>query len=129
MRTTANGKTPLADGASFDKTVNCDAYTDANEGSIENITVTDGNLTIGFSYGSGSQAWLESVELIMTGKAADYDYAAAYATGIDGKKASKVRSIELYDVNGRRMTTARKGLVIVKKTMADGTVKTSKIVK
>ena len=129
VRTTANGKTPLADGASFDKTVNCDAYTDANEGSIENITVTDGNLTIGFSYGSGSQAWLESVELIMTGKAADYDYAAAYATGIDGKKASKVRSIELYDVNGRRMTTARKGLVIVKKTMADGTVKTSKIVK
>ena len=120
---------PLAEGAEFKKEVNCNAYTDANDGSIENITVTDGNLTIGFSYGSGSQAWLESVELIMTGKAADYDYAAAYATGIDGKKASKVRSIELYDVNGRRMTTARKGLVIVKKTMADGTVKTSKIVK
>ena len=120
---------PLAEGAEFNKEVNCNAYTDANDGSIENITVTDGNLTIGFSYGSGSQAWLESVELIMTGKAADYDYATAYATGIDGKKASKVRSIELYDVNGRRMTTARKGLVIVKKTMADGTVKTSKIVK
>lgn len=120
---------PLAEGAEFNKEVNCNAYTDANDGSIENITVTDGNLTIGFSYGSGSQAWLESVELIMTGKAADYDYAAAYATGIDGKKASKVRSIELYDVNGRRMTTARKGLVIVKKTMADGTIKVEKIVK
>lgn len=129
VRTASSGKTPLADGASFDKTVNCDAYTEANDGSIENITVTDGNLTIGFSYGDGSQAFLNGVELIMIGKAADYDYAAAYATGIDGKKASKVRSIELYDVNGRRMTTARKGLVIVKKTMADGTVKTSKIVK
>lgn len=124
-----NEAVPLAEGAEFNKEVNCNAYTDANEGSIENITVTDGNLTIGFSYDSGSQAFLNGVELIMTGKAADYDYAAAYATGIDGKKASKVRSIELYDVNGRRMTTARKGLVIVKKTMADGTVKTSKIVK
>ena len=124
-----NEAVPLAEGAEFNKEVNCNAYTDANEGSIENITVTDGNLTIGFSYDSGSQAFLYDVELIMTGKAADYDYATAYATGIDGKKASKVRSIELYDVNGRRMTTARKGLVIVKKTMADGTVKTSKIVK
>lgn len=124
-----NEAVPLASGAEFNKEVNCNAYTDANEGSIENITVTDGNLTIGFSYGSGSQAFLNGVELIMTGKVADHDYAADEATGIAAKKASKVSSIQLFDVNGRRIPAAKKGLVIVKKTMADGTIKVEKIVK
>jgi hypothetical protein len=35
----------------------------------------------------------------------------------------------MFDLNGRRISSARKGLVIVKKVMSDGTVKTQKVVK
>ena len=46
-----------------------------------------------------------------------------------GVSATKVRALQLYDLNGRRIVTAQKGIQIVKKMMSDGTVKTQKVVK
>ena len=42
---------------------------------------------------------------------------------------AKVRAIELYDVNGRRIAKAQKGLVIMKQIMSDGSIRTIKVVK
>ena len=42
---------------------------------------------------------------------------------------AKVRSLAVYDLNGRRLVNAKKGINIVKKVMSDGTVKTTKVVK
>jgi hypothetical protein len=69
----------------------------------------------------------------MTG-AANVDYAKAYediAAGIEtleGTPAAKVRAIQLFDLNGRRVMKAQKGITIVKKVMSDGSVKTEKVV-
>jgi len=66
---------------------------------------------------------------------ASVDYASLYddaMTGIETletQPAAKVRAIELYDLNGRRIATAQKGIQIVKKYMNDGTVRTEKVVK
>ena len=71
----------------------------------------------------------------MTGAASGFDYAKAYedaAAGIEtleGTPAAKVRAIELYDINGRRVAKAQKGLVIMKQIMSDGSVRTRKVVK
>jgi hypothetical protein len=69
----------------------------------------------------------------MTGAAAGFDYANAYneyvETGIETTKAGTVRAIELFDLNGRRLSTATRGVTIVKKYMSDGTVRTEKVVK
>ena len=68
----------------------------------------------------------------MTAPIAGHDYGKDYQevlASVETAKTAKVRGLELYDLNGRRITTARKGLVIVKKYMSDGTVKTEKVVK
>jgi hypothetical protein len=99
---------------------------------LTDIEVTDGFLVIGVNAQEGTHTFFNSVELLMTGAAAGFDYGKAYeevATSVENAKTAKVRGIELYDLNGRRITTARKGLVIVKKYMSDGTVKTQKVVK
>ena len=70
----------------------------------------------------------------MTGPA-NVDYAALYADAaaagietLEGTPAAKVRAIELFDLNGRRVAKAQKGLTIVKKVMSDGSVKTEKVI-
>jgi len=101
-------------------------------GDIEGIEVVDGKLTVGFSYGGGSQAFINDIEVWMTAPIAGHDYGKDYQevlASVETAKTAKVRGLELYDLNGRRITTARKGLVIVKKYMSDGTVKTEKVVK
>ena len=75
------------------------------------------------------------MRLTLTAPATGFDYAAAYqelATAIEtleGTPAAKVRAIELYDLNGRRVVRAQKGLVIMKQIMSDGSVKAVKVVK
>lgn len=104
----------------------------ACSGDIEGIEVTDGKLTVGFCYGPGSQAFINDVEITLTAPVEGFDYAKAYKDIVDlveTAKTAKVRAIEMYDLNGRRVSSARKGLVIVKKMMSDGTVKTTKVVK
>jgi hypothetical protein len=104
----------------------------AASGDLENIEVLDGKLTVGFNFGPGSQAFLNDVEIWMTAPADGHNYAGDYAefnTDITAAKPAKVRALEMFDLNGRRISSARKGLVIVKKVMSDGTVKTQKVVK
>lgn len=99
---------------------------------IPNIIVEDGMLTLGCTWSNLSQAFLDDVHVYLTGKA-DVDYSVLYdevATGVEkAATAAKVRAIELYDLNGQRIPVAKKGVVIVKKLMSDGTVKTEKVVK
>jgi hypothetical protein len=101
-------------------------------GDIEDVEITDGQLTIGFSYGPGSQAFINEATITLTAPATGYDYADAYKQIVDGvetAKTAKVRSIAVFDLNGRRVVKANKGINIVKKVMSDGTVKTQKVVK
>ena len=104
---------------------------------IENVTVTDGILTIGVNAGSGSNTFFNDVHIILTAKVDGFDYAAAatkaqegYAAGVETVGAEvKVRSVVFFDLNGRRLTTLRPGIAIMKKMMSDGTVRTEKVVR
>jgi hypothetical protein len=128
----------VEEGANMDKDINTagwgqvthqDGYVDVE---IPNIIVEDGMLTLGCTWSNLSQAFLDDVHVYLTGKA-DVDYSALYeevATGVDKAAATaKVRAIELYDLNGQRIPVAKKGVVIVKKQMSDGTVKMEKVIK
>ena len=103
----------------------------------EDILVTDGILTIGANGGSSSHTFLNDVRLLLKAPAAGFDYAQAYnevaediQTGIEATKAqAQVRAIELYTLDGRRINSARQGIVLIKKYMSDGTVRTEKVVR
>ena len=127
----------VEEGAEINPDVNFAAYAQVDnsgwERLIEGVTVTDGVLTLGFKSGSTSQPFLNEVHILLTG-AANVNYSDLYnevITNIGETVSSdnKVRAIELYDLNGRRITKAQKGLVIVKKVMSDGTIRTQKVVK
>lgn len=100
---------------------------------IEGITVTDGKLTIGYNAGGKSCTFLNDVRLYINGAAAGFDYATAYKEVVDGiilnEAPAQVVGVELYDLNGRRLMKAQKGIVIVKKIMSDGTINVAKEVK
>ena len=118
-------------GADIDRETDFYAYV-LGSNDIEEVPVTDGKLSVGFYYGNTSQAFFEDVEVWMTAPIAGHDYGKDYQevlASVETAKTAKVRGLELYDLNGRRITTARKGLVIVKKYMSDGTVKTEKVIK
>lgn len=100
---------------------------------IENLVVTDGILTFGVQAGASSHAFFNDVQILLTGPAAGFDYGKAYAdaeTGIDGTmiRPASVRSIELFDLNGRRVKATGKGIFIMRKQMDDGTIRTEKVV-
>ncbi|MBR1415112.1 MAG: hypothetical protein IJ570_04535 [Prevotella sp.] len=100
---------------------------------IEGVVVTDGVLTIGANGGSSSHTFFNDVRLLVSGTAAGFDYAAAYdqlLAGIDETvaKDAKVRAVAIYDLNGRQMPKAQKGVNIVKELLSDGTVRTVKVV-
>ena len=101
---------------------------------IENIVVLDGVITIGVNAGPSSHTFFNDVRLLMAGPADGYDYASAYQEAVDdidqtAVKPAAVRAVELYDLNGRRIFTAQKGVMIVRKYMSDGTVRVEKVVK
>ena len=132
-----------AEDAEFDRNINFAAtatieaaknhglsqYSMDLEHNLPEITVTDGKLTIGFYYGNDSQYFFGNTKLTLTGAAPGFDYATALETNIDQPATAKVRALQLFDLNGRRIATAQKGIQIVKKMMSDGTVKTQKVVK
>ena len=135
--------TPVAEGEEPIKEVNYDGTIDLSwhgqyvmnfDNTFENVTITDGQLTLGVNFASDEgQYFFDKVKIYLVGKAESFDYGKAYddfVAGINENIASdKVRAIELYDLNGRRITKAQKGLVIVKKVMSDGTIRTQKVVK
>lgn len=100
---------------------------------INNIVVTDGILTLGMAWGPESQAFLEDVKVMLAAPATGVDYNALYEealTGVETTKATaKVRAIEIFDLSGKRIPVAKKGIAIVKKLMSDGTVRTEKVIK
>ncbi len=100
----------------------------SGSGDVEEIVVTDGKLTVGYSYGPESQAFINEVSVKMTAAVAKYDYAEDLKTGIDAPAAAKVRGVQVFDLNGRRMIRAQKGLQIVKKQMSDGTIRVEKVI-
>ena len=99
------------------------------------VTVVDGILTIGANAAAGSHTFFNDVRLLLSNKT-NADYASAYnevigeiETGVDNAREVRVRGVELYDLNGRRIVSANKGIQIVKKYMSDGTVRIEKVVK
>ena len=129
----------VEEDAELDKNVNyagyaCITASSQQNVSVTDIVVTDGVLTLGFHWGGNSQAFFEYANVLLTAPA-NVDYAALYteaaAAGIEtleGTPAAKVRAIQLFDINGRRVAKAQKGLTIVKKVMSDGSVKTEKVI-
>lgn len=102
--------------------------------SVNDVVVVDGFLTVGVLAGPKSCTHFNAISVQMSGAAADFDYAAAYkeiADGIEGTVAApaKVLGIQLYDLNGRRIMNAQKGIVILKKFMSDGTIQVEKVIK
>ena len=104
---------------------------------IDSLVVTDGTLIFGVNAPSNSHTFFNEVRLSMIGAAAGFDYKKAaddikqeIIEGIEPQAAqAKVRALQLFDLNGRRITTARPGIVIVKKLMNDGSVRIEKVVK
>lgn len=99
---------------------------------IEGLEITDGFLTIGVQTGNDSQYFFGDVKLTLVAPATGFDYGKAYEdflNGIESISASDVREVQYFDLNGRRITNAHKGMVIVKKIMNDGSVKNIKVLK
>jgi hypothetical protein len=103
---------------------------------LTDVVVTDGKLTLGVQASQDSHVFFNEVKLYLTGAATGFDYAAAYTqiendinTGVEAVKPASVRGIALYDLNGRRIGEAQKGIQIVKKYMSDGTIRVEKVVK
>ena len=106
--------------------------TDNNRIISDNITITDGKATIGVK-SSGESTWFafNEIHLSLVAPVAGWDYSqlpAAIET-LEGTPAVKVRAIEMFDINGRRVMKAQKGLVIMKQIMSDGSIRTQKVVK
>ena len=101
---------------------------------LEGIEVTDGKLTIGVNADGASHLFINQMSLWLTAPASGFNYALAYeaaAAGIEtleATPAAKVRAIQLFDLNGRRLGKAQKGITIVKKVMSDGSIKTEKVI-
>lgn len=109
-------------------------YVGRHENFLENVVVTDGVLTIGVKWNNLAQFMFDRVQVLLANPAAGFDYASAYnevITSVDEAVAPvSVRSIELYDLNGRRISqVSGKGIVILKKHMSDGSVVTEKVIK
>ena len=126
LRTSENA--PIESGATVDRDNDFATYLTAS-GDFEEVTVLDGELTVGFYYGNMSQAFFEAITAVkMVRPAEGYDYKKDKETSIETAAAPKVRALQVYDLNGRRMIKAYKGLQIVKKQMSDGSVRVEKVV-
>lgn len=77
---------------------------------LENIEVTDGELTIGMHFAGDSQYFFSKVQLFLTAPAPGFDYASAY-TGITTVKPAANGAV-YYDLQGRRVAKPAKGLYI-----------------
>ncbi|MBR5657724.1 MAG: hypothetical protein IKW98_13740 [Prevotella sp.] len=98
---------------------------------IEDVLVTDGFLTIGGNGGASSHTFFNDVRLVLTAPAAGFDYEKAYTAGIETvtNKQADVKAIEIFSLDGRRLSKATKGVFIIRKHMSDGTIQTEKVIK
>jgi len=107
-------------------------YVGRHENYLYDIDVTDGLLTIGVKWNNLAQFMFDRVKILLAAPAAGFDYNKAYEVlmaGIDETVASDAtpKAMWLYDLNGRRINQAAKGVTIVKKLMSDGTIRTEKV--
>jgi hypothetical protein len=107
--------------------------TDNNRIISQEITIIDGKATIGVrSLGENTWFALNDIYLNLVAAAAGFDYAKALSDLASimtlDNTAAKVRAIQLFDINGRRVVKAQKGINIVKKVMSDGSIKTEKVI-
>ncbi|MCR4602521.1 MAG: carbohydrate binding domain-containing protein [Prevotella sp.] len=108
-------------------------YVGHHDHELANIVVADGVLTFGVNFGAGSQWMFDQVKAInLTAPVTGFDYKSAYdqlIVGIDATPATaKIRAIQLYDLNGRQLSKAQKGINILRKLMDDGTIVTEKVI-
>lgn len=106
-------------------------FISTEDGEFFGIPVTDGQLTLGIHFAGDGQFFFQHARLTLVAPADKFDYATAYntvVTSIDEAAAPKVRALQVYDLNGRRMIKANKGLQIVKKQMSDGSVRVEKVI-
>ena len=101
---------------------------------LEDVSITDGLLTLGVQASSNSKVFFDGVKIHMTAAANAFDYKKAYEevlAGIDETVVQNAAPVAmwLYDLNGRRVTGNGKGVFIVKKLMSDGTIRTEKVLK
>ena len=99
---------------------------------LSGITVADGYLTIGAHAGASSHTFFNEARVILTGAAKGFDYGKAYEEALSGidvtvVRPAEVRAIEIYDLNGRRIVKAQKGVNILRKLMNDGTIVVEKV--
>ena len=108
----------VADGAEVDMDLNYAGYSyvEGSMKAIENITVTDGKLILGFVWGPECQAFMDEVHILLTGPAEGFDYAKAYneaAAGIETVQVvGKATNGAIYNLSGQRVNSSFKGLVI-----------------
>ena len=115
VRTSANPA--IESGAEVDREVDFAAYLTGSGdfGGEDGITIEDGQLTVGFYYGNTSQAFFEEITSVkLIAPLAGHDYKNDKETSIETAAAPSVRSILVYDLNGRRVIKANKGLQIVR---------------
>jgi hypothetical protein len=106
-------------------------FISTEDGDFIGIPVTDGQLTIGIHFAGDAQYFFQHARLTLMAPATGFDYAKAaqdITDGVDTAVAPTVRALQVYDLNGRRMIKANKGLQIVKKQMSDGTVRVEKVI-
>jgi hypothetical protein len=79
-------------------------------------------------FAKDAQYFFHHVKITMIAPADGFDYETE-KNGIEAAAAAPtVRALQVYDLNGRRMIKANKGLQIVKKQMSDGTVRVEKVI-
>ena len=87
-------------GQYIDRDIDFTTYL-TGSGETEEITVTDGQLTIGFYYGSQSQAFFDDIELKMIAPAEGYDYGAS-----QGQEHNTI-----YIADGQRFSTTKTNML------------------
>lgn len=91
------------------------------------IEILDGNLVIGAHAGPDSHVFINNFSIYLVGKSATYDYKKGLADGIENAINDNSYTVAVYDLNGRRIVRATKGVNIVKRTYSNGRVVTSKV--
>jgi hypothetical protein len=100
-----------------------------NNMSIDNITITDGKLTIGAKAASDAHVFLNNFAIYLKAKAPNFDYATD-VKGITETDNNKIKAVEYYDINGQKLNSMKKGITIIKWIYNDGsTVIQKKIIK
>lgn len=95
---------------------------------IPGIVVKDGYLKIGADMNNPSFVWKAFLYLVKPLEG--YDYGQAAADGIaEIATEGKTVKAEYFDLSGRRLSNKTNGIVIIKQTMSDGTVKSKKVIK